>query len=341
MTITRVIRDGVEFFTIDETGETGMSESGLAVLCGVSQQAINKLLRSLVTTNINSDDLKSLLPRLDGKVWLQPRGFSTIENTKITNLAIVRAKACAAVIEHYAFESRYKTQEAVFAYRKFGEIGIAAWIQEMTDWRGSPIPKNGITLDFDTIDQLLEKKLDTNSYRVYLIFQKAIRLRMTLTPTETMQRANIGRSAYMNAIGKLQDAQLLPDWCKTERRMHPERDVRDRLQTQLGGQTEAYTKWGLIDLLTETELIEIKIAHHWKDAIGHIIAKSHAFPQHSKRLHLFSHEAIRLDHIEEICTKFDIKITFEKVEKQKQKTATKDLSSSTSNTEVSTSLTPT
>ena len=65
MTITRVIRDNVEFFTIDDTGEPGMSESGLAVLCGVSQQAINKLLRSLVTTNDEQNNLKA---RLDGKI---------------------------------------------------------------------------------------------------------------------------------------------------------------------------------------------------------------------------------------------------------------------------------
>ena len=312
MTITRVIRDNVEFFTIDDTGESGMSESGLAVLCGVSHQAINKLLRSLVATN---SDLNHLKTRLDGKIWLQPRGLSALERGKITNLAIVRAKACAAVVEHYAFESRYRTEDATFAYRKFAELGITAWIQEMTDWRGNAIPKNGIVVDFKTIDQLIDKKLDANTYRVHLILQKAIRLRMTLTPEEIMQRADIGRSAYMNAIGKLHDTHLLPDWCKIQRRMHPERDVRDRLQAQLGGKVEAYTKWGLIDLLTETELIEVKIVHQWKDAIGHIIAKSRAFPTHTKRLHLFGPDDPRLDHIEEVCAECDIQITFEKVEK--------------------------
>jgi hypothetical protein len=307
-----VIRDSVEFFTVDDTGESGMSESGLAVLCGVSHQSINKLLRSLVATN---GEVNSLKARLDGKVWLQPRSLSALERGKITNLSIVRSKACAAVVEHYAFESKYRTQEAVFAYRKFAELGITAWIQEMTDWRGNAIPKNGIVVDFKTIDQLMDKKFDATTYRVYLILQKAVRLRMTLTPEEIMQRADIGRSAYMNAIGKLHDAHLLPDWCKIQRRMHPERDVRDRLQTKLGGKVEAYTKWGLIDLLTETELIEVKIVHQWKDAIGHIIAKSRAFPTHTKRLHLFGPDDPRLDHIEEVCTECNIQITFEKVEK--------------------------
>jgi hypothetical protein len=312
MTITRVIRDGVEFFTVDETGESGMSESGLAILCGVSHQAINKLLRSLVATSPERSDLKT---RLDGKVWLPPRGLSAMERGKIMNLSIVRAKACAAVVAYYAFESKYRTEEATYSYRKFGEIGINAWIQEITHWSGNPIPKSGIVVDFKTIDQLMDKKLDATTYRVYLILQKAIRLRMTLTPEEIMQRADVGRSAYMNAIGKLQDAQLLPDWCKVQRRMHPERDVRDRLQSQLGGKVEAYTKWGLIDLLTDTELIEVKIVHQWKDAIGHIIAKSRAFPNHTKRLHLFGPDDPRLDHIEEICTECNIRITFEKVAK--------------------------
>ena len=312
MTITRAIRDNVEFFTVDDTGESGMSESGLAVLCGVSQQSVNKLLRSLVTTNGETNALKA---RLDGKIWLQPRGLSALERGKITNLAIVRAKACAAVVEHYAFESRYRTEDATFAYRKFAELGITAWIQEMTEWRGNAIPKNGIVVDFKTIDQLMDKKLDATTYRVYLILQKAIRLRMTLTPDEIMQRADIGRSAYMNAIGKLHDTHLLPEWCKIQRRMHPERDVRDRLQAKLGGKVEAYTKWGLIDLLTETELIEVKIVHQWKDAIGHIIAKSRAFPTHTKRLHLFGPDDPRLDHIEEVCAECNIQITFEKVEK--------------------------
>ena len=49
MNITRVERNGVEFFTIDATGESGMSESGLARLCGVAPQTVNELLQNWVT----------------------------------------------------------------------------------------------------------------------------------------------------------------------------------------------------------------------------------------------------------------------------------------------------
>ena len=60
MTITRVIRDDVEFFTIDATGESGMSESGLARLCGVTKQSVNELLRNMVSGNSGRNELEPL-----------------------------------------------------------------------------------------------------------------------------------------------------------------------------------------------------------------------------------------------------------------------------------------
>ena len=99
MNITRVERDGVEFFTIDATGESGMSESGLARLCGVAQQSMNTFLKSLRNLPTGKNDKSALNPALDGNVWLQARGLSAIEKTQIRNLAVVRADACAMVID--------------------------------------------------------------------------------------------------------------------------------------------------------------------------------------------------------------------------------------------------
>ena len=317
MNITRVERDGVEFFTIDATGESGMSESGLARLCGVAQQSMNTFVKSLRNLPTGNTEKSALNPALDGNVWLQARGLSTIEKTQIRNLAVVRADACAVVIEHYAFHSRYKTPEALFAFQKFARLGITGWIQEATHWHGNAVPRNGIVLDYNTIETLIENKLDATAYRVYLVLQKAIRMRVQLSAPEIMEQAKISRSGYSTAIGKLADANLLPDWCSIKRKRHPERDVRDRLQSQLGGQVEAYTRYGLIDLLTATELIEIKTVDRWKDAVGHILAKAHKYPNHAKRLHLFSSEEPILETIEQVCTPHDIRVTFEKVDRPK------------------------
>ena len=313
MTITRVIRDDVEFFTIEATGESGMSESGLARLCGVSRQSVCELLRNILSGKLEISPLKPL-QRKD--VWVQARNLDSIENSKISHISIVRAEICAHVVQHYAFNSRHRTDEALFALQKFSILGVTAWIQEITHWHGNTAPKTGIVTDFNTIETLMDKRLDGSSYRVYLVLQKAIRLRMPLTAEEIMERAGISRSAYTTAVTKLDELALLPDWCKIQRKNQPERAVRDRLQSKLGGKVEAYTKFGLIDLLTETELIEIKVSHRWKDAIGHIIAKSEKYPNHKKRLHLFGTQEPILDNIKDVCDRLGIQVTFELVEKE-------------------------
>jgi hypothetical protein len=313
MNITRVERDGVEFFTIDATGESGMSEAGLARLCGVTRQAVMKVLRETGVTKHDENSLKGASGKYSRVL---PKGLTTEERSYISHFSFISASVCADVVEYYAIESRYKTEEALFAYRKFAKQGITTWIQNITDWHGNAIPKNGIVTDFKTIDVLMDKRLDGSSYRVYLVLQKAIRLRMLLTADEIMDRAGISRSAYSTAVTKLDELGLLPEWCKIQRKNQPERVVRDRLQAQLGGKVEAYTKFGLIDLLTETELIEIKVVNRWKDAIGHILAKSEKYPNHQKRLHLFGAQEPILENIEAVCDRLSIRVTFELVEKE-------------------------
>jgi hypothetical protein len=313
MTITRVVRDDVEFFTIDATGESGMSESGLARLCGVDRKSVSNFIRNMVGTKRHQNPLEDN-PSQSSRV--RPKGLTPEERSYISHFSFISASVCADVIEHYALHSRHKTKEAIFAYQKFAKLGITTWIQQITEWHGNLAPKTGIAIDYNTIDLLMDKRLDGSSYRVYLVLQKAIRLRMTLTADEIMDRAGISRSAYSTAVTKLDELGLLPEWCKIQRKNHPERVVRDRLQAQLGGKVEAYTKYGLIDLLTDTELIEIKVVNRWKDAIGHILAKSEKYPNHQKRLHLFGHQEPVLDNIQEVCDRLGIRVTFERVEKE-------------------------
>ena len=96
-------------------------------------------------------------------------------------------------------------------------------------------------------------------------------------------------------------------------------DVRDRLQSRLGGKVKAHTKQGLIDLLTETELIEVWASDRWLDGVGHVLAKSHKYPNHTKRLHLFGPDDSILEPIVESCEDWNIRVTFEKVERLKGK----------------------
>ena len=291
-----------------------MSESGLACLCGVAPSSVYRFITS---SALRWDHEKTLDPKFRKTISFCATNGGKSSSSQKSNLKILSATVCARTIEYFAFESKHKTEEALFAYRKFAIKGMNAWIQDATHWHGNAVPRTGIVLDYNTIETLLENKLDATAYRVYLVLQKAIRMRVQLSALEIMEQAKISRSGYSSAIGKLADANLLPDWCSIKRKRHPERDVRDRLQSQLGGQVEAYTRYGLIDLLTATELIEIKTVDRWKDAVGHILAKAHRYPNHAKRLHLFSSEEPILETIEQVCTPHNIRVTYEKVDRPK------------------------
>lgn len=93
-----------------------------------------------------------------------------------------------------------------------------------------------------------------------------------------------------------------------------EQRVRDRLHRELGGLIEVSTLAGRIDLLTETEIIEIKHLSEWKSAMGQMLAYSGFYPEHQKRIHLFSKkgEIVSATAVT-ICFELGIAVTFEEV----------------------------
>lgn len=90
-----------------------------------------------------------------------------------------------------------------------------------------------------------------------------------------------------------------------------EKRVVKRLVRKLKGQTEVVTPVGRIDLLTETELIEVKPFHAWKAAIGQVLAYAHYYPNHIKRIHLFRSVPRQIPKIQEVCQALDVTVTTE------------------------------
>jgi transcriptional regulator with XRE-family HTH domain len=335
MNITRVERDGVEFFTINATGESGMSESGLARLCGVTQQAISKLLQNSVTTKSPSECLE---PLFSNDFRLQPSGKIAAQLRGLDNATVIRSEFCSKIIEYYAFESKYKTKEALFAFRKFAEMGIQTWIQGITGWQTeqelaprrvvrTPLstsrknssqsqlapqlpPPDAIELDIATIDLLTRETRQGSTYRLYLQLLKLEALEQRPAPMAIAQASNIKHSTFYTSIKHLQNLGLCPDWLEPKPRIGLEKSIRDRLHQELGGQVEAPTKFGPVDLLTATELIEVKEFPDWKTGLGQLLAKANCYPSHTKRLHLFG-KPINLKNIEACCAEFDISVTVE------------------------------
>ncbi len=126
----------------------------------------------------------------------------------------------------------------------------------------------------------------------------------------------VHRQTVSRALRELVDQGYLPELYrfKLAPSDNTERLVHDRLQVELGGEVEVVTAVGRIDLLTESEVIEIKDIRDWKEALGKILAYSAFFPEHSKRIHLFGRaDLTKLALAQATCADFNITVTFEEV----------------------------
>ena len=121
--IIRVEQDGVEFFTVEETGESGMSYSGLAKLSGVDKSTVGRLVDNL----LRDQAPKRLQP------WIGKELHLLQEYTKRGGkVKILRSDFCTATVKHYAFEG---SEVAEYSLDKFADAGMLTWIQAITGWQ--------------------------------------------------------------------------------------------------------------------------------------------------------------------------------------------------------------
>lgn len=165
----------------------------------------------------------------------------------------------------------------------------------------------------------LNAELKDAELRVYLYL-------MTLNPfpnsvmeidtAQISERLGITRRTVQRAVKCLQELQLIEGQLfGFDQKNNIEYQIRNRLKSEVGGEVEVVTAVGRIDLLTVTEVIEIKNINDWKEALGKMLAYSAFFPEHSKRIHLFGHSDLtKLVLAQATCSEFDITVTFEEVQ---------------------------
>ena len=120
----------------------------------------------------------------------------------------------------------------------------------------------------------------------------------------------ISVNTFYKAISKLKEQGRL-DWLEINNKDNIEFIVRDNLKSQLGGLTEVTTPAGRIDLLTDTEIIEVKRVKDWKAGLVY----SGFYPEHQKRLHLFGSAEYekQIADIAASCLVFDVLVSFDQV----------------------------
>jgi len=99
---------------------------------------------------------------------------------------------------------------------------------------------------------------------------------------------------------------------KKKRNKAKESDYSNALALSLNGKREVSTIAGNIDILTQTQIIEVKPVAMWKHALGQVLAYSTFYPSHQKRIHLFGEtQESFLEMINSVCKRFNVIVTWE------------------------------
>lgn len=120
-----VVQDGIEFYTSADGRLNGISQSGCARLCGVTEKSIRVWLTNLSDRN---KPVPSCLEHLVGMdVHL---GLGSNQQAKVLD-----SKVVASLVTYYAVEKKSKI--ALHSLSKFASIGIDIWIQKVTGYSDS------------------------------------------------------------------------------------------------------------------------------------------------------------------------------------------------------------
>ena len=88
-----------------------------------------------------------------------------------------------------------------------------------------------------------------------------------------------------------------------------EENVASVIQEQLGGNKEIDCIYGCIDLLTETQVVEIKTCKNWKQGLGQVLIYGLSYPTKEKLLVLFdSTSKTKKEVINAACGFYEVKI---------------------------------
>ena len=142
----------IEFYTDEETGASGMSQSGLAVLCNTERTLVGRLIKKLRSELPERDEpiyegsdlvqikVPKRLKHLQGKRFTLCSSKSDrifVNDSNPGNLEIYTADFCADIINYYASDD--DNEIAQLSARKFTALGITPWIQNITGWRNRKI----------------------------------------------------------------------------------------------------------------------------------------------------------------------------------------------------------
>ena len=146
--------DGIEFYVTNDGKEAGVSISGLARLCGVSQQTISELIKIIQGEATGRSIPKSLEPFTGRAFNLQAESFNGAK--------ILVSEMVVGSLEYYAFESRVANDTAKTAYRYFANKGFIKTVCDMT---GFEEPKKEPDVNAEILAEILKEVRELKQFK--------------------------------------------------------------------------------------------------------------------------------------------------------------------------------
>ncbi|MBP5977039.1 hypothetical protein HW132_31045 [Brasilonema sp. CT11] len=174
-----------------------------------------------------------------------------------------------------------------------------------------------LLITLDEIEKVLKTSLTVSEMKLFLSLKCSDFLKQRPTARKLMKDIGVGKTTFYRAINRLQKLNILPESLVRNLDITSyssvEQSIRNRMLARLGGQIEVRTAFGCVDLLTPTEIIEIKPIDDWKTALTEVQAYGAIFPTHKKRIHVFGtkEELTKLTRIKTACDSFDVSATGE------------------------------
>jgi hypothetical protein len=131
--VAPVTVDGIEFYVSQDGKQCGVSQIGLARLCGLAESTTRDLLEYLTNpmdSSARGKESTKLGKDLQGKDFYL--AVSSIKGAKV-----VDSKVAARIIQYFAFEAKRTTESAKFSLGKFATMGIETWIKNVTGYAES------------------------------------------------------------------------------------------------------------------------------------------------------------------------------------------------------------
>lgn len=115
-----IAENGVEFYISNDGSKSGVSQAGLARLCGVTEVSIRRLVGGARLSSTSK-----ALESFTGDVF-------HLDLTSDQQAKIITAEAATRIISYYAFNSNAANETAKFTLMKFATQGMHNWIKEIS-----------------------------------------------------------------------------------------------------------------------------------------------------------------------------------------------------------------